>query len=117
MLGDLSKQLDELDESLLKPVRLGLSAPQHDDAGGEIQVQARTDLVNLMARLTGAEAFGGLLGASGDGVEEMVRRFAGDADVRRIWTLELHRRSLLLPRTQVSSRSASASPPTRGRAR
>lgn len=88
VLGDLNKQLDELDESSLKPVRLGLSAPEDGESGGEIQVQARTDLVNLMARLTGSEAFGGHLGATGDGVEEMVRRFAGDADVRRVWNLD-----------------------------
>lgn len=89
VLGDLTEQLEHLDESSLKPVRLGFSSPQQDDGGGEIQVQARTDLVNLMTRLTGAGAFGGLVGASGDGVEEMVRRFAGDAEVRQIWTLEL----------------------------
>jgi Helicase HerA, central domain len=94
VLGDLGGQLDKLDESSLKPVRLGLSSPQHDDAGGEIQVQARTDLINLMARMTGEKAFGGLVGAKGDGVEEMVRRFAGDADVRRVWTLELAREIL-----------------------
>jgi hypothetical protein len=99
VLGNLGEQLDELDESSLKPVRLGLSAPQQIDGGNEIQVQARSDLVNLMARLTGPESFGGLLGADGDGVEEMVRRFAGDADVRQTWTLGLVREILAASET------------------
>jgi hypothetical protein len=90
VLDDLDVQLDGLDESSLKPVRLGLAAPADEgETPQEIQVQARTDLVNLMARLTGADAFGGHVRGNGEGVEEIVRRFAGDADVRHIWTLEL----------------------------
>jgi len=95
VLDDLDVQLEELDESSLKPVRLGLSAPADEgESAQEIQVQARTDLVNLMARLTGADAFGGHVRGNGDGVEEIIRRFAGDADVRHVWTLDLVREML-----------------------
>lgn len=89
VLDDLDQKLDEIDESSLKPVRVGLDAPAAEgEAVGEIQVQARTDLVGLMARLTGQDKFGGHVKIAGDGVEEMIRRFAGDADVRDTWTLE-----------------------------
>jgi len=92
VLDDLDDQLDKIDESSLEPVRVGLNAPADEgETAGEIQVQARTDLVNLMARLTGHDAFGGHVRIPGDGIEEMVRRFAGDADVRHIWTLDLIR--------------------------
>jgi hypothetical protein len=95
VLDDLDAQLENLDESSLKPVRLGLTAPADEgDTAGEIQVQARTDLVNLMARLAGPEAFGGHVHITGDGVEEMVRRFAGESDVRHTWNLDLIREIL-----------------------
>jgi Helicase HerA, central domain len=95
VLDDLDEQLDKLDESSLKPVRLGLAAPAAEgETAGEIQVQARTDLVNLMARLAGPDAFGGHVRSAGGSVEEMVRRFAGDADVRHTWTLDLAREIL-----------------------
>jgi len=95
ILEDLDAQLEELDESSLKPVRLGLSAPADEgESAQEIQVQARTDLVNLMARLAGADTFGGHVRGNGDSVEEIIRRFAGDADVRHVWTLDLVREML-----------------------
>jgi Helicase HerA, central domain len=95
VLADLDEQLEKLDESSLKPVRLGLASPTDEsETGQEIQVQARTDLVNMMARLAGPAAFGGHLHTAGDGIEEMVRRFAGDAEVRQTWTLDLVREIL-----------------------
>ena len=90
VLDDLDQQLNDLDESSLKPVRVGLTAPAEEgDTAGEIQVQARTDLVKLMARLVAPDAFGGHVRIAGDGVEEMVRRFSGDSDLRRVWDLDL----------------------------
>jgi len=95
VLEELDTQLGELDESTLKPVRIGLSAPAEEgQTPAEIQVQARTDLVSLMARLVGDDAFGGHVRGNGDGVEEVIRRFAGDADVQRVWDLGLVREVL-----------------------
>lgn len=82
VLEDVVEQLNALEEPRLRPERLAVELP----SGITVQGQARADLVNLMGRLLGEELYGGWLVVEGEDVEEMLRRFHGDQDVRTRFT-------------------------------
>lgn len=81
VLDSLTEQLDQVADSALKPERLGIELSD----GTNVQAPVRTDLLNLVIRLIGPDDFGGAVGAPGDDLDEMLRRFQGDEQVKRRW--------------------------------
>jgi hypothetical protein len=89
VLHQLEAHLEKIDESALKLERIVVSGPAPEGKSAEdLQVQGRVDLVNLMARMASETAFGGLLRVAGDGIDEMIRRLAGESKTEETWTLD-----------------------------
>jgi DNA helicase HerA-like ATPase len=82
VLKSLTEQLDNVADSALKPERLGVEL----NDGTNVQAPVRTDLLNLVIRLVGPDHFGGHVQAPGENLDEMLRRFQGDEQVRRRWS-------------------------------
>ena len=81
VISDVVRQLNELDEPNLRPIRLTVELP----GGTTVQGQARTDIVNLMAHMVGEGLYGAWIRGDGSDVEHMVRRFRGDEEVTERW--------------------------------
>jgi hypothetical protein len=81
-LDALVERLNELEEPRPRPERLAVEL----ESGLTVQGQARADLVNLVARLIGEESYGAWIVVEGEDVDEMLRRFHGDQDIRARFT-------------------------------
>jgi len=76
------EQLNTLDEPRRRPQRVDVELP----SGLTVQGQAKSDVVNLIARMVGDGLYGAWVRAEGTDIEDMIRRFQGDEDVLERWT-------------------------------
>lgn len=80
-MADLNKSDQEPN---LGPKRISVDLP----SGLMAQGRARGDVMSLVTRFVGDGVYGGWLDAEGGDIEERIRRFHGDDDVRTRWTRE-----------------------------
>jgi hypothetical protein len=76
------EKLNALDEPRLRPHRVDVELP----SGVTVQGQAKSDVVNLVARMVGEGLYGAWVRAEGTDIEDVIRRFHGDEDVLERWT-------------------------------
>jgi hypothetical protein len=81
-LEELVGQLNRLEEPSVRRERLATELP----SGMTVQGQARTEIVNLMGRLIGEDTYGAWVVVDGEDIEEMLRRFHGEQDIRARFT-------------------------------
>ncbi len=76
--------LNKLEEPAARPERLEIPL----DTGIRLHGQAPADVLNLVSRLIGDGVYGALVQSDSTDVEDMLRRFQGDADVLKRWRRE-----------------------------
>lgn len=83
VLEEMAAKLDELAESSSRTQRVLLQT----DGLGELLVEARGDVLNLIAKLVDDGVYGGLVQTEAtDSIEDGLRRFRAEQDVIRRWS-------------------------------
>jgi Helicase HerA, central domain len=72
IVGELQKQLNNLDEGKLRPETIRIKLP---DGATEAVTTARLDLLNLLGKMLGPDTYGGLIEVDAPDLENALRRF------------------------------------------
>lgn len=84
VVDQAQQQLDELEEPAARPEPLEIPL----ESGIKVHGQVPLYVVNLIGRLLGDGIYGALVQGDGADIEDMLRRFQGDADVLKRWSRE-----------------------------
>lgn len=85
IVDGLQKQLNELDESRLRPQTVKVSLP---DAGTDAVATARLDTINVLSKLLDNGTYGGLIEVEAPDLESALRRFDAQQHLIARWERE-----------------------------
>jgi hypothetical protein len=80
-IGELKKQLDDIDDSTVRPEPVSVTLP----SGFQVDDVVSTDVLNLVNRIVAEGRYGGLVKSIGDDIAAMIRNFQQSAEVVRHW--------------------------------
>lgn len=83
IVEDVQAQLDEIPDTQLRPVKVSVELGL-----ARAEVEARSDVLNLMAKVIGDGRYGGLVTSTAVDIDDMLRRFRPGTDLVHPWSRE-----------------------------